>query len=78
MTVNYLLSDEQAKRLEELTEKCSAAGMRITPEAMFCMIMQGGCGPEIDHKLSMSEHTMPLRIKGMVRKNKVTETASMQ
>lgn len=63
MAITYLLDEEQLERLERIAGKYNAAGIEITPEGIFSMIMQGGSRREIDDKLSISERTTPLRIK---------------
>lgn len=76
IAVNYLLNEDQEKRLEELAKKYTEAGLEITPEGMFSMIMQGGSRREIDDKLSISERTISLQVKRFMQKNKDMDTVS--
>lgn len=56
MSVEYLITDEQAERLEKLVEAYAKKGLKnTTPEKVFQLIMITGASHEIDKKLSMEE-----------------------
>lgn len=76
MAITYLLDEEQLERLERIAGKYNAAGIEITPEGIFSMIMQGGSRREIDDKLSISERTIHLQVKRFMQKNKDVDTGS--
>ena len=76
MAITYLLDEEQLERLERIAGKYNAAGIEITPEGIFSMIMQGGSRREIDDKLSISERTISLQVKRFMQKNKDMDTVS--
>ena len=77
ISVTYLLDDKQAERLEGLAEKYNDAGMEMSAERVFCMMMQAGSSLEIDDKLSINEQTAPLYIKKYLKnKGKVNQCQS--
>lgn len=61
ITVKYLLNDEEAERLQKITEEYNKQGMKLTCEKMFENIMFAGSKYYIDNKFKLHEFGLGLR-----------------
>ena len=61
ITVTYLLSDEEMKRLERIAEEYNKQGMGATPNILFESIMLYGSKYDIDKKFSTHEEIISLQ-----------------
>lgn len=61
ITVKYLLTDEEVKRLQKITEECKKQGLDLTPEKLFENIMFAGSKYDIDNKFKLHEFSLGLR-----------------
>ena len=61
ITVTYLLSDDEVKRLERITEEYNKQGMNTTPNILFESIMLYGSKYDIDKKFSTHEEIFRLQ-----------------
>ena len=61
ITVTYLLSDEEMKRLERIVEEYNKQGMDATPSRLFESIMLYGSKYDIDKKFSTHEEIFRLQ-----------------
>ena len=61
ITVKYLLTDEEVKRLQKITEECKKQGLDLTPEKQFENIMFAGSKYDIDKKFKLHELALGLR-----------------
>lgn len=59
--VEYMLSDEDEKRLREITEEYKRNGLNISEDRMFESIMYMGSKFDIDKKLKFHEWKLGLR-----------------
>ena len=60
ITVNYIISDEEAERLKKITETYQKS-MPITEEQVFRAIMLAGCKYDIEKKFEFEEFKLGLR-----------------
>ena len=61
ITVTYLLSDEEMKRLERIVEEYKKQGIDTTPIRLFESIMLCGSKYDIDKKFSTHEEIFRLQ-----------------
>lgn len=61
ITVNYLLSEEEEKRLENITEEYKKQGLDLSLDKQFEYIMRAGCKYDIDNKFQFHEFCLGLR-----------------
>lgn len=62
-TVEYLLSDEYVKRLEEITEGYRKLGFDTTVEKEFEFIMKFGSGVDIAERFKSHENRLKIMLK---------------
>ena len=61
ITVNYLILDEDEKRLNKITEEYNKQGLNFTLDKMFEAIMFTGSKYDIDKKFKFHEWKLGLR-----------------
>lgn len=55
ISVKFLLTDEQERRLKDITEGYKKLGCHLSEEKIFEMLMCTGCRYDIDNKLKFHE-----------------------
>ncbi len=61
ISVNYMLSDEDEKRLQKITEEYKKQGMDLSENKQFEAIMFCGSKHDIDNKFKFHEWKLGLR-----------------
>lgn len=61
INIEYLIDEEEYKRLEAITEKARENGLDTSPEEMFCFIMTCGLKFDMDSRFKLFEWKCGLR-----------------
>lgn len=61
ITVNYLLSDEDEKRLQKITEEYQKQGLNLSEDKIFESILFCGSKYDVDSKFKFHEWKLGLR-----------------